>query len=84
MEEAIKTGTILIEQGTPIPEFLLPEVAPYSNGWLSVGGLARAELEKNISKAGWNLFYLAGQIKATVFGFDHAQTMHRAVKATDH
>jgi len=80
MEETITTGTILIENGTLMPEFRPPQGATYSNGWLSLGRVARAELEKSVSKAGWSFFYMAGHSKATVFGFNHARTMHKALK----
>jgi len=80
MEETISTGTILIEKGTALPEFRPPQGANCHNGWLSIGRVAKAELEKSVSKAGWNFFYMAGQIKATVFGFDYVKTMHRALK----
>jgi hypothetical protein len=80
MEETITAGTILIENGTPIPEFRAPQGATYSNGWLSLGRVARAELEKSVSQAGWSFFYMAGHSRATVFGFDPVRTMHKALK----
>jgi hypothetical protein len=35
---------------------------------------------RKISEAGWTFFWLAGEIRATVFGFDGQKTVRRAVK----
>ena len=37
-------------------------------------------LGRKIHEAGWTFFWLAGEIKATVFGFDGQKTVRRAVK----
>ena len=36
-------------------------------------------LERKIREAGWNFLYMAGEIKASVFGFDREKTLRRAV-----
>jgi hypothetical protein len=79
MADKIKTGTILIEEGTPLPESLRFESEPYSNGWRLVRNLDGYELGQKTTKAGWNFFYMAVEIKATVFGFDEEKALRRAV-----
>jgi hypothetical protein len=37
-------------------------------------------LDREIHEAGWTFFCLAGEIKATVFGFDAQKVVRRAVK----
>src|SRR5437879_6073911 len=37
-------------------------------------------LGRKISEAGWTFFWLADEIRATVFGFDGQKTVRRAVK----
>ena len=79
MAERIKAGTILIEEGTLLPESVRIESAPYSKGWRLVNFLGGSELDQAIGKAGWTLFYIAGEVGATVFGFDEERVLRRAV-----
>ena len=80
MADKIKKGTILIEEGTPLPESLRFESEPYSNGWRLVKDLNGYDLDQKTTKAGWNFFYMAVEIKATVFGFDEEKALRRAVE----
>ena len=80
MQDAIEAGTILIQKDTLMPDSLLPQGEPYSSGWVSVGRLDRPGLEMSIHKAGRTFFYLAGEVKATVFGFDEQEAVRKAVK----
>jgi hypothetical protein len=80
MRDAIEAGTILIERGTLIPDFWLPQGGSYSSDWTSLGKLDRSRLEASIHNAGWTFFYLAGEIRATVLGFDEQEMVRKAVK----
>ena len=79
MADKIKTGTILIEEGALLPESLRFESEPYSNGWRSVKNLDCYGLDRKIREAGWTFFYMAGEIKASAFGFDGEKALCRAV-----
>ena len=79
MAEKIKAGTILIEEGSLLPESLRFESEPYPNGWRLVKNLNGYELDQKTTTAGWNFFYMAVEIKATVFGFDEEKGLRRAV-----
>jgi hypothetical protein len=79
MIDTIKTGTILIEDGTLLPKSLRLEGEAYSTGWTSVSNV-RHDFEKAINQAGWTFFFLAGTIQSTVFGFDKQKAVHTAVK----
>ena len=79
MTDAIKVGTILIEEGTLMPESLRFESDPYSNGWRAVRNLDGYGLGRKIREAGWTFFYMAGEIKVSVFGFDGEKALRRAV-----
>ncbi len=79
MADKIKTGTILIEEGTFLPESLRFESEPYSKGWRLVKNLDGYGLDRKIREAGWTFFYMAGEIKASVFGFDGEKALRRAV-----
>ena len=39
-----------------------------------------AGFEKEIKQAGWTLFFMAGEIKASVFGFDRQRTAQTALR----
>jgi hypothetical protein len=80
MREVIEAGSILIERGTPMPNSWLPQGGPGSNGWISVGEADRPGLEASIRQAGWTFFYLAGEIRATVFGLHEREALRKAVK----
>ncbi len=80
MAETIKTGTILIKDGTFLPDALQFESEPCATGWRLVKNLDGYGLGRKIHEAGWTFFCLAGEIKATVFGFGGQKTVRRAVK----
>jgi hypothetical protein len=50
-----------------------------SNGWAALNG-ARSAFEKEIRETGWTFFFMAGEIDATVFGFDRQKTLRAALK----
>ena len=80
MAAKVKTGTILIKEGVFLPESLRFESEPYSKGWRLVKNLDGYGLDRKICEAGWNFFFMAGEIEANVFGFDVEKTTHRAIK----
>jgi len=79
MAGRINTGTILIKGSALLPGSLRFESEPYSNGWKIVRNLDGFGLERRIREAGWNFFYMAGEIEATAFGFDREKTLLRTV-----
>ena len=56
MMNTIKTRTILIEDGTLLPKTLTLASDAYSTGWTAVTNV-RSEFEREISQAGWTLFF---------------------------
>jgi hypothetical protein len=80
MADEIKAGTILIKDGTPLPEALRFESEPCAPGWRSVKNLNGHGLGLKIHEAGWTFFYMAGEINATLFGLNGRKTVHRAVE----
>jgi len=79
MTDAIKVGTILIEEGTPIPEGLRFESEPYSDGWRTVKNLDGYRLGQKIGDVGWTYFYMAGEVRASAFSFDREKALCRGV-----
>src|SRR5574340_1363069 len=79
MTDPITAGSILVEQGTYLPKSLLLRSESSSNGWVAVKD-ARSTFEKAIQEAGWTFFFMAGEIKTTVFGFDRQKALRAALK----
>ncbi len=80
MPDTIKTGTILIKEGTLLPGALRFESEPCAPGWRLVKNPDGDGLDRKIHEAGWTFFYLAGEIRGTVFGLDGQKTVRRAVE----
>src|SRR5258708_9189345 len=72
MPDTFKTGTILIREGTLLPETLRFESESCVSGWCG--------LDRKIREAGWTFFGRAGQLGATVFGIDEQKMLRRAVE----
>jgi hypothetical protein len=79
MTDPITAGNILVQGGTNLPGSLLLQTESDSNGWAEVNG-ARSTFEKTIQEEGWTFFFMAGEIKTTVFGFDRQKALRAALK----
>ena len=80
MQETIKAGMVLIKEGTLFPDTLTFQSDVYSPGWRSITGLDGYGMDRKTHDAGWSFFYLAGESRATVFGGDGQETIHKAIK----
>jgi hypothetical protein len=80
MAGAFKTGTILIKDGTLLPDALQIESEPCATGWRIVKNLDASELGRKIHEAGWSFFCVAGEVKGTILGFEGQVAVRRAVK----
>lgn len=79
MTDTITAGSILVAQGTRLPKSLLLPSDSNSHGWAAVKD-ARSTFEKAIREAGWTFFFMAGEIRTTVFGFDRQKALRAALK----
>jgi hypothetical protein len=80
MPDTIKPGTILIKEGTRLPETLRFESEPCVPGWRLVKDLDGCGVDRKIREAGWTFLRLAGQLGTSVFGIDEQKTFSRAVE----
>ena len=80
MAQTIKTGTILIKDGTFLPDELQFESEPCATGWRLVKDFDGYGLDRKIREAGWTFFCIAGEIKSIIFGFEGHKNVRRAVK----
>jgi len=72
-------GDLLVQQGINAPGSLLLPTEINSNGWDAVNG-TRSAFQKMIDEEGWTFFFMAGEIKATVFGFDKQKALRTALR----
>lgn len=79
MADKISSGTILIREGTVLPEALPFESELYASGWSLVKGFDGDGLGRKMLEAGWSFFCQAGEINLTVFGLDEEKMARRAV-----
>jgi hypothetical protein len=80
MPDTIKRGTILIKEGTLLPEVLRFESELCAPGWRLVKNLDGYGLGRKIHEAGWTFAWRPGEIGATLFGLDEQMTLRRAVE----
>jgi hypothetical protein len=80
METTVKTGTILMKEGTPLPaglEATSESLLPGSRVFQNLNGYA---LSRKIEAENWQFFCLAGKLHATAVGRDRQKTVISAVK----
>jgi len=80
MPDTIKTGTILIKEGTLLPEVVRFESEAFLPGWRVVKDLDGYGLGQKIEEVKWYFFYLASEIRAITLGCEELGTLRRAVK----
>ncbi len=79
MSRPIAAGDILLESGTFLPNSMTRPGESSLPGWSAVQG-SRPVFEKEVDQAGWNLFFMAGEIQASVFGFDRQRAAQAAIE----
>jgi len=79
MAKNIRVGTMLIADGTRTPNLVILGTQSYSAGWSSILESTSAQLDKELEKAGWTFFYMAGEIRTRGFGSNDQSRMDRAV-----
>ena len=80
MSGTIKAGTIIMKVGTIIPQSLRVETELYSHGWEIIKNSDADALDRDIRRADWNFFFLAGSIQATALGYWRERTVRRAME----
>lgn len=73
-------GTVFIQENALLPAGLSVETEAFLPGWVAVVNLDAGELRRQIEGAGWNFFYLAGDVRVSVLGRYGPGTVRRAVK----
>jgi len=80
MTPSVQVGTILIEERTGFAQTLGLKSEPYSGRWSVVQGLDAFALDRKIHAAGWNFFFMAGEVKSLFFGSIGATKIQNALR----
>jgi hypothetical protein len=80
MPPAVQVGAILIEDRSLMTQLLDLESEPYSGTWSLVKVLDGAALDRRVHAAGWNFFFMAGEVRAMFFGALGAKKIQNALK----
>ena len=79
MPNQIQAGTMMVYQSAKLHS-LTVESEPYFRNWSSMGVVESADLDRRVRAKGWNLFFMAGEIKAVVPGWGGRNTLRRGIK----
>jgi hypothetical protein len=73
-------GTLFIRENTLLPDGLIIETEAILPGWRAVRNCDGYRLGRKIEQAKWNFFFLAGDLKAIVFGRKGPSSLRRALR----
>jgi hypothetical protein len=77
----ITPGTILIEDGTSLPKCFELESCAYPGAWMPMKEPVNPyEFERELGRAGWEFFYIAGVIRTSACGFNVQKNLRTALK----
>lgn len=82
MPPTVQVGTILVKESQLMPELLRLEIERYSGNWNLVKLLDGFALDRKIHAAGWNFFFMAGEIKVVFLGALGARNIRNAMMRT--
>jgi hypothetical protein len=80
MLDIVKDGTLLVAEGTSLPEFCNLASEPFSKGWRTVRDFEGFGLDKHLSRIGWTFFYRAAPVKVSVLGLGNNRTLRKAFR----
>jgi hypothetical protein len=80
MAQNLKVGTILMKEWPGMPQLIGLETEPCFGEWSTVKALDPFALDRKIHAAGWNLFFMATEVKAMFFGSLKATKVQSALQ----
>jgi hypothetical protein len=63
-----QVGGVMIQDGVLLPEGFLLDSDRYTVGWRAVRTINAFGVDRKVRSAGWNMFTIAGEFKARVWG----------------
>ena len=79
MPNQIQAGTMMVQQSASMRSLGI-ESEPYSGSWRSLGILESSGLDDKVRAAGWNLFFMANELRALVPAWGGQSTLRAGVK----
>ena len=79
MATTVKVGTIFIQNRPLILRTLGLESEPYEGTWDVLHSVPNVGLDQKIRGSGWNYFFIAAEVRASVFGWLTAGKVRRAL-----
>ena len=76
----LKVRSVLMLSGTLMPESLPLHLKPYWKAWRLIGNSDAHTLDRDARHAGWNLFFIAGEVQAYMLGSGTESTLRRAMQ----
>ena len=76
----IKEGSVLMLSGTPTPECVPLHLKPYYKAWKVIANSEGHVLDRDLRRAGWNFFFIAGVVRGYVLGNGSASAVKRALR----
>lgn len=73
MEGSVKNGTLIIVEGTPLPDSGKITSEPFSKGWRRVTNLRGQGLDRHFSHIGWTVFQKAAPVQASILSFGRSE-----------
>lgn len=73
-------GILFIREGAILPGGLIIETEAFIPGWRAVRNCDGYRLGRKIEQAKWNFFFLAGDVRAIVFGRQGPASLRRALR----
>ncbi len=80
MEGSIRNGTLIIVEGTPLPDSGKITSEPFSRGWRIVTNLRGQGLDRHFSHIGWTVFQKAAPVQASILCFGKSQSFLKAFR----
>src|SRR5581483_115675 len=80
MTQTVQAGTILMKAWPGMTDLLGLESEPCSPGWTLLKVLDGFALHRKLHAAGWNLFFMAAEVKVMFFGSPEAAKLQNALE----
>lgn len=80
MEGSVKDGTLIIVEGTPLPDSGKITSEPFSRGWRMVTNLKGQGLDRHFSDFGWTVFQKAAPVQASILCLGKSQPFLKAFR----
>ena len=78
MANQIQAGTIMVHHSAILESLELQSEA-YCRNWRSLGIVESLDLDRRVRAKGWNLFFLAGEIRAVVPAWGGQKTLRHGI-----